>query len=89
MLRPGVIRPRVPLVRDVVRIEVAAQDSEIADVQVTKTAKFILSFITETESVSLSSRGKIEGYDPPVERFREAAKAFITKFEPDDMLASF
>jgi hypothetical protein len=89
MPRPGVIRPRAPLVRDAVRIELAAQDGEIADAQVTKTAKFILSFMTETERVSLSSRGKIEGYDPPVERFREAAEAFITKFELDDMLASF
>jgi hypothetical protein len=81
MPRPGVIRPRAPLVRDAVRIELAAQNGEIADAQVTKTARFILSFMTEMERVSLSSRGKIEGYDPPVERFREAAEAFITKFE--------
>jgi hypothetical protein len=77
------------MVRDAVRIELAARDGEIADAQVTKTARFILSFMTETERVSLSSRGKIEGYDPPVERFREAAEAFISKFELYDMLASF
>jgi hypothetical protein len=77
------------MVRDAVRIELAARDGEIADAQVTKTARFILSFMTETERVSLSSRGKIEGYDPPVERFREAAEAFITKFELGEMLASF
>jgi hypothetical protein len=89
MPRPGVIRPRAPLVRDGVRIELAAQDGEIEDVQVVRMAKFILSFLTETERVSLSSRGKIEGYDPPVERFRKAAEAFITKFELDDMLAVY
>jgi hypothetical protein len=89
MPRPGVIKPRAPLVRDAVRIEFAAQDGEIADAQVVKMAKFILSFMTETERVSLSSRGKIEGYDPPVERFREAAEAFITKFELGDMLAVY
>jgi hypothetical protein len=89
MPRPGVIRPRAPLVRDAVRIELAVQDGEIADAQVVKMAKFILSFMTETERVSLSSRVKIEGYDPPVEHFKEAAEAFITKFELDDMLAVY
>jgi hypothetical protein len=89
MPRPGVIRPRAPLVRDAVRIDLAAQDGEIAENQVTKMVRFILSFMTETERVSLSSRGKIEGYNPPVDRFREAAEAFITKFGLDDMLASF
>jgi hypothetical protein len=89
MPRPGVIRPRAPLVRDAVRIDLAAQDGEIAENQVTKTARYILSFMTETERVSLSSRSKIEGYNPPVDRFREAAEAFITKFGLDDMLASF
>jgi hypothetical protein len=61
MPRPGVIKPRAPLVRDAVRIDLAAQDGEIADEEVTRRARFILSFMTETEQVSLSSRGKIEG----------------------------
>jgi hypothetical protein len=89
MPRPGVIKPRAPLVRDAVRIDLAARDGEIADEEVTRRARFILSFMSETERVSLSSRGKIEGYDPPVERFGKAAEAFITKFELEDMLASF
>jgi hypothetical protein len=89
MPRPGVIMPRAPLVRDAVRIDLAAQDGEIADDEVTRRARFILSFMTETEQVSLSSRGKIEGYDPPIERFSKAAEAFITTFGLDEMLASF
>jgi hypothetical protein len=89
MPRPGVIKPRAPLVRDAVRIDLAAQDGEIADEEVTRRARFILSFMTETERVSLSSRGKIEGYDPPIERFSKAAEAFITTFGLDNMLASF
>jgi hypothetical protein len=89
MARPNVIKPGAVLIRDAIRINFAALDGEIAAPHVAKMAKSVLSFITDTELASVSSRGKIEGYDPPIERFMKSAQLFITKYDLDDMLAGY
>jgi hypothetical protein len=86
MAPTGIIRPGTVLVRDAVQVHYAAQDGEIRSPRVARMADFILSMLTDTERTAVTSRGRPQGYSPPVHRFVRAADAFIARFELQDLL---
>jgi hypothetical protein len=86
MVRPNIIKPGAVLVRDAVQVHHAARDGDIRSPRVARMADFILSMLTETERTAFSSRGRPQGYSPPVHRFVRAADAFIVRFGLQELL---